>query len=75
MRPICKCTEVATIHIHADEDSGGHSKDRPISVEMFHVKGDRGYSTFYTWLYRGEALELGKALVMAASTHVEGKVE
>lgn len=73
MSSICKFTEAATIHIHRDENSGGHSKDRPISVELKHTGGDRGYSTFYAWLYRDEALELGQALVMAASTHVSGE--
>ena len=72
----CTQIKVGWIHVRPDNDDNdvrGSRADRPISVSFWHRGGDRGFSTYEVSLYRDEALELGRALVAAASTHVSEK--
>ena len=69
----CTQVKVGWVQVRADKDVRGAGADRPISVNFWHRGGDRGFSTYDVYLYRDEALELGQALILAASTHVGGK--
>ena len=69
----CREVKVGWVHVMQDGDDRGSSGDRPISLSLEDRAGERGFTRYDTWLYREEALELGRALIAAASTHVSGK--